>query len=103
MPQGPVPMTTGRSAQPLRCLRHHAVAHVRRSGDMRDVLLEQRRFVLYLHIHGIDQHDGIPFARVIAAPEQGVVQQIGCGDTQPLEYRGLEIVLLDGRAGVGFR
>ncbi len=79
-------------AQSLRRLCHDVVAHVRCDGDMRDVFLQQRRFVLYLHVHGIGQHDGVAFARIVTAPEDGEAEQVGSADAQPLEYRGLEIV-----------
>jgi hypothetical protein len=52
---------------------------------MQDVFLQQCGFIFYLHIHGIDQHDGIFFACIKTATEDAEGGQIGCGDTQSLE------------------
>ncbi|OGS93681.1 MAG: hypothetical protein A2X75_03545 [Gallionellales bacterium GWE2_58_10] len=61
------------------------VTGIRRDADMRIVheASQNRRFVAHRHMQRINEPDVAFFARIHAAPEDGVTGQVIHGNTQP--------------------
>ena len=93
-------------SQAFRRLAHHLVADIRCRVDVAVVgkLEQQRGFTLHVQVDGVDEAQlrGL-FTRIVAALEQGEIEQVITGDAQALHDGSAQVFfgMVDGQLEFG--